>query len=108
LVSDLCPVAGQDRRRVCPAGDRFTTERLDLSPSGITWFGARVGMEGVLGFIVLVAAVLLLVGRERRAINIAYVALLFSITVVNLLLFYFDQFSTIINATVQFASCGVL
>jgi hypothetical protein len=60
-------------------------------------------MEGVLGFIVLVAAVLLLVGRERRAINIAYVALLFSITVVNLLLFYFDQFSTIINATVQFA-----
>jgi hypothetical protein len=83
--------------------DRFITDRLDLSPTGITWFGARVGMEGVLGFIVLVAAVLLLVGRERRAINIAYVALLFSITVVNLLLFYFDQFSTIINATVQFA-----
>jgi hypothetical protein len=83
--------------------DRFTTDRLDLSPTGVTWFGARVGMEGVLGFIVLVAAVLLLVGRERRAINIAYVALLFSITVVNLMLFYFDQFSTIINATVQFA-----
>jgi hypothetical protein len=81
---------------------RFTTDRLDLSPTGITWFGARVGMEGVLGFIMLVAAVLLLVGRERRAIAIAYTALLFSISVVNLLLFYFDQFSTIINATVQF------
>jgi hypothetical protein len=81
--------------------DRFTTDRLDLNPTGITWFGARVGMEGLLGFVVLAAVVLLLVGRERRAINIAYVALLFSLTVVNLLLFYFEQFSTIINATIQ-------
>jgi hypothetical protein len=81
--------------------ERFTTERLEISPSGITWFGARVGMEGVLGFMVLVAAVLLLTRQDRRAIGIAYVSLLFSLTVVTLLLFYFDQFSTIINATVQ-------
>jgi hypothetical protein len=81
--------------------DRFTTDRLDLSPSGITWFGARVGMEGVLGFAILTAVVFLLAGRERRAVGIAYVALLFSLTVVTLLLFYFEQFSTIINATIQ-------
>jgi hypothetical protein len=83
--------------------DRFVTDRVEISPSGITWFGARVGMEGVLGFVVLAAAVMLLAGRERRAVNIAYVALLLALTVVNLLLFYFDQFSTIIDATVQLA-----
>jgi hypothetical protein len=83
--------------------NRFTTDRLEISPSGITWFGARVGMEGVLGMMVLVAVVLLIIRREHRAIGIAYVSLLFSLTVVTMLLFYFDQFSTIINATVQFA-----
>jgi hypothetical protein len=81
---------------------RFTTDRLVISASGITWFGARVGLEGTIGLAVLVSIVLFLMGFERRAIWISYIALLFAITVVNLLMFYFDQFSTIINATVQF------
>jgi hypothetical protein len=37
------------------------------------------------------------------AVSFAYWSLLLSLTVVNLLVFYFDQFSAIITAVVQFS-----
>ena len=41
-------------------------------------------------------------GKEDTGIKLGIFGLLFSLTVVNLLVFYFDQFSTIILAIVQF------
>ncbi len=80
----------------------LVTDRLVRNPTGITWFGARVGLEGSIGLLLLVSALLLMSRLDRRAISIAYIALLFSLVLVNILVFYFDQFSTINQAVVQF------
>jgi hypothetical protein len=49
----------------------------------------------------LVACILLLMGRERRAMMFSYFALLMSLTTVNLLVFFYEQFSTIVLAVLQ-------
>lgn len=71
------------------------------SPRGFNWFLARLAMETAVGFILLVAAGLLIASKDRPAVAFAYVGLLLSLTGVNLLVFYFDQFSAIITATIQ-------
>ncbi len=73
------------------------------SSSSLTWFAARLVLEAVLGFLLLVAAGLMLIGQEGRALSLSYIVLLVSLTTVDLLIFYFDQFSTIITAIVQFS-----
>jgi hypothetical protein len=72
------------------------------STSGVGWFYARLILEGIVGSMLLVASILLITGRERRGIQLGYLSLLLSLTTVNLLVFYFDQFSTIILAIIQF------
>jgi hypothetical protein len=62
----------------------------------------RVGLEGIVGFMLLLAALLLLIRKDRWGVSIAYFSLLLSLTVTNLLVFYFEQFSTIIPAIIQF------
>ena len=70
---------------------------------GLLWLLSRVGLEGIAGLLLLLAALLLMIGRDRWGVAIAYFSLLFSLTVTNLLVFYFEQFSTIIPALIQFA-----
>lgn len=70
--------------------------------TGAIWFLSRLLMEGAVGLLLLLSAILLLVGRERRGIGLAYAGLLISLTAVNLLVFYFEQFSTIVPALIQF------
>jgi hypothetical protein len=72
------------------------------SASGLGWFSARLILEGIVGLMLLVAAILLVVGKEQRGIQMSIIGLLLSLTTVNLLIFYFEQFSTIITATIQF------
>jgi hypothetical protein len=78
------------------------------SASGLGWFSARLALEGAVGLLLIIATSLFLVGRERRGVGIGYLSLLLSITTVNLLIFFFDQFSTIITAGVQFSLLIVL
>lgn len=82
--------------------DNLIANRLVRGPSGLNWFEARVGLEMLVGLALLVAAVMIALGREKRGFLIAYMGLLFSLSVVNIMVFYFDQFSTIFNSTVQF------
>ncbi len=72
------------------------------SASGLVWFFARLALEGVVGLILLLAAILLLLGREQSGATLGYLGPLLSLTTVNLLVFYFDQFSTILTAAIQF------
>jgi hypothetical protein len=74
---------------------------LVSSTNGMYWFFGRVVLEGVVGVMLIAGAVLLHLGRERRGIRLAYFGLLASLSVVNLLVFYFDQFSTIVLALLQ-------
>jgi hypothetical protein len=73
-----------------------------LTPAGTYWFIARLILEGVVGIILLAGSILIIGKKVRLGMNLGYYGLLFSLTTVNLLLFYFDQFSTILIAMIQF------
>lgn len=66
------------------------------------WFSLRVGLEVTVGTALLGAAGLFLAKKNRLGALLGYIALLVSLTTVNLLLFYFEQFSTIITTSLQF------
>lgn len=76
--------------------------RLLISLSGIYWFESRLMLQAAMGLVMFVSAFLFLIKKDRRAINLAYLALLITITIVNILVFYYDQFSTIASAILQF------
>jgi hypothetical protein len=71
------------------------------SAASLMGFRLQLGLEGALGILLLVACILLLMGRERRAMMFSYFALLMSLTTVNLLVFFYEQFSTIALAVLQ-------
>jgi hypothetical protein len=58
-------------------------------------------LEGAVGALILLGAVLLLAGIEPWGLALSYFGLLLTLTGVNLLTFYFEQFSTIVGASVQ-------
>jgi hypothetical protein len=72
------------------------------TPAGWFWFVTRLILEGVVGISLLAGGILITIKQVRRGMNLGYYSLLLSLTTVNLLLFYFDQFSTIIIALLQF------
>jgi hypothetical protein len=72
------------------------------TPAGLYWFVARLILEGIVGISLLAGSILIMIKQVRRGMNLGYYSLLLSLTTVNLLLFYFDQFSTIIIAFLQF------
>jgi hypothetical protein len=72
------------------------------SSASMNFFYIRVILEGAAGVILFVSAVFLLSGKERQGTNYSYLALLISLTTVDLLIFYFNQFSTIFIALMQF------
>jgi hypothetical protein len=89
--------------------ERLVAELSDLilvgavgSSTGAALFSLQVVLDGVVGLLILSGAVLMLLGRDRLGTTLAFVGLLLSLVVVNLLTFYFEQFSTIITASVQF------
>ncbi len=69
---------------------------------GAAWFSARVALEAAVGVLLLLAAILLAGGKDKHALGLGYLGLLLSLTAVNLVVFYFGQFSTIALAALQF------
>jgi hypothetical protein len=65
------------------------------------WSSVRLGLEIVVGFLFLGSAGLLTAKRNRVGAAAGYLALLLSLTTLDILLFYFEQFSTIITTTFQ-------
>jgi hypothetical protein len=86
--------------------DRMVVDLIAMgkvsSESAMGWFIGRIIMEGAVGLVLLGGALLIAIGKERLGERMAYYGLLVSLTVTNLLVFYFEQFSTIITAVVQF------
>lgn len=70
-------------------------------PNGLAWFMARLALETSVGILLLISAGLLVVGKSRAGIFFGSLSLLLSLTGVNLLVFYFEQFSAIVTASVQ-------
>lgn len=65
-------------------------------------YGIRIILELLVGLMFLAASIMLAAGRRRAAVNLGYLAALISLAVLDLLLFYFEQFSTIIVVVLQF------
>ncbi len=69
---------------------------------GFNWFQVRVIMEGTMGVLALLAAIMIALKKERAGAWVGFVCLLVTLTVINPLVFYFDQFSTIVVAAFEF------
>ena len=67
-----------------------------------TGFRIQLALEGAIGVLLMTSSILLLIGRERRAMTFSYFGLLMALTTVNLLVFFYEQFSTIALAMLQF------
>ncbi len=81
--------------------ENLINQNLVRNQSGLTWFQAHIAVQGALAVITLICGFLFFIKREKIAVRMAIANLLVTFTIANLLLFYFDQFSTIINATIQ-------
>jgi hypothetical protein len=79
----------------------YSGRHIDAAASPF-WFNVRLILELVVGSMLLTSAGLLIARRTREGLRLAYAALLASLTTVNLLLFYFEQFSTIMTTLIQF------
>lgn len=81
---------------------------LPLSPAGFGAAELRLVLELAAGTLLLLSFLLFLFGQEKRAARLALAALLFSISVVYIFVFYFEQFSSIFYAFLQFIMLLVL
>ena len=76
-------------------------QNLVKNESGLTWYQAQIGLEGVLGILGITSGFLLLIQKDQIGTKIGIATFLVTLSFANLLLFYFDQFSTIFNAIGQ-------
>ncbi len=74
----------------------------------VGWRLFRIGLEGAVGLIALVAFIYLLLGRVEMGTRLGVFAFILSLTTVNLLNFYLDQFRAVITALVEFAGLLIL
>ena len=82
--------------------DQITHGRVTGTTS-LAWLTATIALKAALGLALLAGIGIFLAKREEQGLQLLFFVLLLFLTVVNLLEFYFEQFSTIIPATVQFA-----
>jgi hypothetical protein len=74
----------------------------ELSPTiPPLWVALKIIIQGVIGICSILAAALFLMGKEKLAANISVIVLTASLTIVNFLVFYLDQFSASINAMIE-------
>jgi hypothetical protein len=76
--------------------------KIITGPISLRVFIVRVILQGSIGLMLLSGGTLLAIGKERRGIFLSYFGLLISLTTVDVLIFYFNQFSTIAIAAIQF------
>jgi hypothetical protein len=65
------------------------------------WYIIRTILEGGTGILLIVSGGMLVVGKEDRGMQLATLALVIWLTVINLLVFFLDQFSAVITAVFQ-------
>ncbi len=90
-----------------PLASLISSGRLNGTTS-LHWFLGETALKAACGLTMLIGACLLMAGRDKPGIRIGYLGLLLSITIVNLMEFYFDQFSTILPAAIQFGLLLIL
>jgi hypothetical protein len=79
----------------------LVNNELVTGPITSSLFVIRLFFDLILGISLAISVFLFLIKKDRNAVATAYICLIFQLTTLNLLLFYFDQFSMIINAGIQ-------
>ncbi len=74
----------------------------------VGWRLLRVGLQAAVGLIALVAVVYLALHRDDLGTRLGVFSLILSLTTVNLLNFYFDQFGAVVTALLQFGALLVV
>ena len=83
--------------------DTMIAQNLISNPnSGLTWFETRVIMEGGMGVLMIISALLIAFKAENFGLWLGITILIIALCLVNLLVFYFDQFSSILVAAYEF------
>jgi hypothetical protein len=96
-------LAGDPSQRVdflaAMLSDLPSTSRFDMY-----WASMHLVLDGAVGLVLALSAVLLFVERDRWGLELGSVALLVSLLVLNVVLFYIEQFSTIMTAVYQYVT----
>jgi hypothetical protein len=111
IVSGLLVIGGLSLSRLWPlfrpqlAADQIQA-LIELgrigSARGLAWYTARVALEACTGALLVVSAVFFMAGRDEHGSGLGYLGLLLALTTVDLVVFYFEQFGTILKALGQF------
>jgi hypothetical protein len=80
----------------------ITLSGSDISPRETSWFIILQVLQILAGLVLLLGAGQLLTGRESAGIRSSYITLLVYLTILDLFLFYYYQFATILAAIIQF------
>jgi hypothetical protein len=97
-----------------PGPFRASFEAVMAAQAGIEeitdvgWRLLRIGLEAAVGLIALVAFLYIVLRREHLGTRLGVFALILSLTTVNLLNFYIDQFAAIATALLEFAALLVI
>jgi hypothetical protein len=71
------------------------------SAIGILWFFIHLSLQTIVALLAILSVGLILSGREKRGVEIGVVMVVISLTMVNLLAFFVNQFSATIDALIQ-------
>jgi hypothetical protein len=74
---------------------------LITSHSSLDWLTARMALQIMVGLILSGSAILILLNRPRQGLPFAFLGMLLMLTTLDLLIFYYDQFSTIAYVAIQ-------
>lgn len=82
--------------------EEFLSKRMLYTTAPQFLLNLRIGFAAALGMLMIISSILLALRKDKIATQLAFWALLISLTISNLLLFYFDQFVTILYASIEF------
>ena len=89
-------------------GAQMTRGQLDSAAEAFIYL-VRTGLQGLTGVLLLGSAALVALRREGTGLRVASSVLIFSLSVINLLVWYFDQFSaTTLTLSEFFILLGVI
>jgi hypothetical protein len=96
--------------RLLPHGQPLTLETVLAmnmlrgevrSVAGANWFFVHLALQAIVSLLALLSAGLIVSGKEKRGMEIGMVCLVLSLTMVNLLSFFVDQFPAAFMALLQ-------
>ncbi len=91
-----------------PSLSTLVDENILQQMTNTTVLYALIIADVVLGSLLILSAIMLLLGKDRSGTLLALISLLTLISAVNLFVFYYDQFSSISIASVEFLILFVL